>query len=69
VSPGDDPNHFAPNYFGKGFKWQLPDLESSEKSFELAHQAFEKAGRQILDATIGGQLNIFPKVNYMDLFK
>ena len=26
VSEGDDPNHFAPNYFGKGFKWQLPDL-------------------------------------------
>jgi hypothetical protein len=69
VSQGDDPNHFAPNYFGKGFKWQLPDLASSEKSYDLARQAYEKAGRQILDATIGGQLNIFPKVNYMDLFK
>lgn len=22
-----DPNHFHPNYFGKGIKWQLPDLE------------------------------------------
>lgn len=69
ISQGDDPNHFAPNYFGKGFKWQLPDLESSENSYRLARQAYEKAGRQILDATIEGHLNIFPKVNYMDLFK
>lgn len=26
---GDDPNHFAPNYFGTDYKWQLPDLEGS----------------------------------------
>ena len=30
VSEGDDPNHFMPNYFGKGVKWQLPDLDTSE---------------------------------------
>jgi len=30
TSQGDDPNHFAPNYFGKGFRWQLPDLDTSD---------------------------------------
>lgn len=68
VSPGDDPNHFAPNYFGKGFKWQLPDLEGSERAYQMARQAYTDAGRQILDATVGGKLTIFPKVDYTSLF-
>jgi hypothetical protein len=68
VSEGDDPNHFAPNYFGKGFKWQLPDLETSEIAYRMAKQAFEADGRKIVDATIGGKLTIFPKVDYESHF-
>ncbi len=68
VSQGDDPNHFNPAYFGKGFRWQLPDFETSEIGYRLARQAYESDGRQILDATIGGKLTIFPKVNYLSLF-
>jgi len=68
TSQGDDPNHFAPNYFGKGFRWQLPDLEGSERSYRLARQAYEAAGRQVLDATVGGKLAVFPKVDYLSLF-
>lgn len=69
VSQGDDPNHFSPAYFGKGFKWQLPDLETSEIAYRLARQTYEAAGREIVDATIGGKLTIFPKVNYLELFE
>lgn len=69
VSQGDDPNHFSPGYFGKGFRWNLPDLQASERSYQKARQAYEKAGRQILDATVGGKLTVFPKVNYLDLFR
>jgi hypothetical protein len=68
VSQGDDPNHFAPNYFGKGFKWQLPDLEGSERGFLRARTAYEQAGRRVLDATVGGKLTIFPKIDYLSLF-
>jgi hypothetical protein len=68
VSQGDDPNHFDPAYFGKGFRWQLPDFEMSEIGYRLARQAFESAGRQVLDATIGGKLTVFPKVDYGSLF-
>jgi hypothetical protein len=68
VSDGDDPNHFDPRYFGKGFRWQLPDLETSEIGYEMARKAYEKAGRQVLDATVGGKLTIFPKVDYTSLF-
>ncbi len=68
VSQGDDPNHFHPGYFGKGFRWQLPDLETSESSYRMARAAYEGAGRQVLDATIGGKLTVFPKVDYESLF-
>ena len=64
VSQGEDPNHFDPHYFGKGFKWQLPDLKMSEHAYELALRAFRNDGRRILDATVGGKLQVFPKVDY-----
>jgi hypothetical protein len=68
VSQGDDPNHFSPSYFGKGFRWQLPDLETSEIGYAMAREVYQKSGREILDATIGGKLTIFPKVDYGSLF-
>ena len=68
VSAGDDPNHFAPGYFGKGFRWQLPDLVGSERAYRLASKAYAQAGRQVLDATVGGKLTVFPKADYVSLF-
>ena len=68
TSEGDDPNHFDPKYFSKGFRWQLPDLETSEIAYKLARHAFEADGRRVLDATIGGKLTVFPKVDYKSLF-
>ena len=68
VSNGADQDHFAPDYFGKGFRWQLPDLEASERAYRLAKRAFEADGRRILDATIDGKLTMFPKASYDDLF-
>lgn len=69
VAAGEvDSDHFSPDYFSKGYRWQLPDLEASEEAYKLAKITFEKSGRQILDATIGGKLTIFPKVDYQGLF-
>jgi hypothetical protein len=68
TSQGDDPNHFSPGYFGAGFRWQLPDLETSERSYAMARSAYEAAGRRILDATVGGRLTVFPKIDYNRLF-
>ena len=68
VSEGEDPNHFSSAYFGKGFRWQLPDLEAWDDSYKLARQVYESSGRQVLDATVGGKLTVFPKVNYLSLF-
>lgn len=68
VSQGDDPDHFHSAYFGKGFRWQLPDLDTSERGYILAREAYRQAGREVLDATIGGKLTVFPKVDYSSLF-
>jgi hypothetical protein len=68
TSTGDDPNHFNPGYFGKGFRWQLPDLDTSEIAYNMAKDAYQYDGREILDATVGGKLTIFPKVAFESLF-
>lgn len=68
VSRGDDSDHFDSRYFGAGFRWQLPDLEMSERAYTMARRAYENAGRRVLDATIGGKLTVFPKIDYKALF-
>jgi len=65
---GDDENHFHPDYFPKGMKWQLPDLYRSELAYAKARKEFEKDGRRILDATIGGNCEVFEKIDYYSLF-
>ncbi|MBI5917490.1 MAG: DUF115 domain-containing protein [Bacteroidetes bacterium] len=60
---GDDENHFHPDYF-KGQQWQLADVYGSEVSYHLANYFYQKDGRQILDATAGGKLEVFPKVSF-----
>lgn len=57
-----DPNHFDPNYFGPGTEWHAPDLALSEISYRMAREAFERDGREIIDATEGGRLRIFQKM-------
>ncbi len=68
TSEGEDPDHFHPDYFGRGFRWQLPDLEASEAAYGMARQAFEAEGRRVVDATVNGALTVFPKVDYLALF-
>jgi hypothetical protein len=67
VSQGPDQNHFDPNYFGQGVRWQLPDLDISEMAYKMARDAFEQTGRRILDATVGGRLPVFPKVSFDEI--
>ncbi len=68
VSQGDDPNHFHPGYFGKGLRWQLPDLEAWDQAYALARHTYEQSGREVIDATVGGKLQVFRKVAYDSLF-
>ena len=64
---GDDQNHFHPNYFGKGIKWQYPDFVRSKMSYRMAKTVYQKHRRRIIDATIGGHLTVFPKLDFRTL--
>lgn len=57
---GEDQNHFVKNYF-QGKLWNLADLKTSEESYRLAQLEYTADGREIVDCTVGGKLQIFPK--------
>merc|ERR1740117_623716 len=56
-----DVNHFDDSYFA-GKKWHLAGLGNNENFYRIARKTFEKAGREILDATPGGKCTVFKKV-------
>lgn len=60
---GIDQNHFHPEYFS-GQEWHLPDLVGSESAYRLARDYYMQQGRLIYDATIGGKLDIFQKIDF-----
>jgi len=63
VSGEKDDNHFAPNYFAGGVKWQLPDLAASEAAYSLAYEVYSAHGRKLVNATEGGKLEVLPRVS------
>jgi hypothetical protein len=67
-STEDDVNHFHPDYFGKGKKWHDPKLHNVLQSYKLHKKMFEADGRKIMNATVGGKLEEFERVNFTDLF-
>lgn len=67
-SQGDDPNHFHKDYFGKGKTWKDPRLGRVLRSYMRAKFEFESAGGRIVNATPGGELELFPRVPFESLF-
>ena len=68
TSASDDPNHFHPDYFGKGYRWHDPQVDRMEIAYRKARQAYETAGRKIYNATAGGHLETFERADYAALF-
>jgi hypothetical protein len=66
VFDGEDRWHFDNAYFSKGQTWDTPDLLSSELYYSKARDVYELAGRTLIDATVNGALNVFPKVDLAD---
>jgi len=64
----DDPNHFAPDYFGKGRKWHNPQVENMIWHYKMAHEMIGILGRHVYNATVGGKLEVFPRVDFEELF-
>lgn len=68
TSQEDDVNHFHPDYFGKGKKWHDPKLDRVMMCYEKCKTEFEADGRKIYNATVGGKLELFDRVDYTSLF-
>ena len=65
----DDPNHFDPRYFGTGRKYHYPRLhEDMLPSLQRAKEHLDGKGVKVLNAGIGGSLEIFPRVDFRSLF-
>jgi len=70
VASGEkDHSHFDPRYFAGGVKWQLPDLLQSEVSYTLAHDVYQAHGGRVVNATEGGELEIFERVSIAEFVK
>ena len=66
VSQGER-NHFHPEYRKPGEKWHQPNLAYQEKAFLAARRFAASKNRKIYNATRGGRLEIFPRVDVENL--
>jgi glycosyltransferase involved in cell wall biosynthesis len=64
----DDPNHFDPRYFGAGAKWHDPNVDEIFRGFIGCRKGVELHGGKLLNATIGGKLDVLPRVDFDSLF-
>ena len=69
LSTTDDPNHFHKDYFGAGKTWKDPKLDRVLMNYRMADLAYSSVGRKIYNATIGGKLEIFDRVDYEALLR
>lgn len=68
----DDPNHFDPRYFGKGKEYHQPVQETMDIMMGALNDISEFAkdnGYSIYNATVGGMVECFPRVDIYDVLK
>lgn len=64
----NDVNHFNKEYFGKGKRWHDPKVDRMENAYKKAKYYFEQDQRKIYNATAGGKLEVFERVDFNSLF-
>jgi hypothetical protein len=68
TSRSTDRSHFHPDYFGPGYRYHVPNVERMEASYRKAKEFFEANGGVVCNATVGGKLEVFPRVEFTTLF-
>ena len=68
TSKSDDANHFDPRYFGKGYRWHDPNVNTMLQAYRKVRNFSRARGVRVVNATLGGQLEVFPRVDFHDLF-
>lgn len=69
LSDQDDVNHIHPDYFGKGYRWHDPNVARMEQSYIIARRFLEAKGVRIMNATVGGKLEVFSRISFDSLVK
>jgi hypothetical protein len=64
TSHTDDVNHFHPDYFGLGYRYHDPRVDRMEAAYQKAREFFEAHGGIIYNATVGGNLEVFQRIDY-----
>ncbi|MFV3131455.1 6-hydroxymethylpterin diphosphokinase MptE-like protein [Niveispirillum sp. KHB5.9] len=64
----DDPNHFHPDYFGKGYRWHDPQVDKMIQAYGEAERVVRGTGTRIYNATVGGKLEVFERRPFASLF-
>lgn len=65
----DDLNHFDPRYFGKDSKWHEPHVDRMIRHYEYTKAICDAIDVKVYNATVGGKLEVFPRVQYKELFQ
>jgi hypothetical protein len=60
--------HFDQDYYQIGDVIGVPDVKRQEEAYATARRVFEEDGRQVFNATSGGKLEVFERVDYDNLF-
>jgi len=68
ILEGPDVNHFSDQYF-EDLEWDTPDLQRLEIYYAKAREIFERDSRTIVDATLNGACEVFPKIDYAEIFQ
>ena len=68
VMEGSDKHHFTDKYYGYGKDWFLPQKWRIDIAYTKAKKVLSEKGVKIYNATIGGKIDIFERVNYNELF-
>lgn len=61
-------DHFAEDYL-RGQRAHAPNIERMEAAYRAARAGANRYGMRICNATLGGKLEVFPRVNYDDVVK
>jgi hypothetical protein len=64
-----DANHVHPSWFGPGKRWHDPQVERMNRAFVRARTAFEAKGGRLFNATAGGNLRAYERVDFDHIFR
>lgn len=67
-SLSEDLNHFNKSYFGPGKRWHDPMVDRMEQCYIVAKNMFDKKNIRIKNASAGGKLEVFERVDFESLF-